>query len=105
MDKPKMEPMAIISMITGIVSLLCVFPGWCCGLWFIAPAPAIAAVILGIMARNKIKQEPEKLTGNTLTIVGLICGALSLLLFLVLIALTILMYAGVLTNEFMNMHR
>ncbi len=87
MDKPKMEPMALIAMITGIVSILCIFPGCCCGLWFISPAPAIAGIVLGIMGRNKINQDPEKLTGQILAIVGIICGAVAILAFLVWIVL------------------
>jgi len=93
-QKPKMETMALISLIAGIVSLLFIFPGCCCWLSWVAWAPGAAAIVLGIMARNKINQDPVNLTGGNLALIGIISGAAGVVLFLLFVVLYILGIAG-----------
>lgn len=93
-SKPKNETMAIVSLAAGIASLLCVFPGCCCYLVFIAPLPGIASIVTGFMARKKIEEDPVNLTGGTLALVGMICGIAGVAMFLVFIVLYILGIAG-----------
>ena len=94
MQKPKNDTMAIVSLASGIAAILCIFPGCCCYLSFIAPLPGIAAVVTGFLARKNIEKDPVNLTGNTLALVGMICGGAAVALFLVFIVLYILGIAG-----------
>jgi hypothetical protein len=102
MQKPKNDTMAIVSIAAGIASLLCVFPGCCCSLTFIAPLPGIAAVVTGFLARKNIEKDPVNLTGNTLAMVGMICGGASVVLFLVFVVLYILGIAGSVIGDMKN---
>ncbi len=62
----KQQGLAIGSLVTGILSMLCCFS--------FVTGPV--AVVLGIMAMNKEKAEPHLYTGKTLAMVGVITGAL-----------------------------
>jgi hypothetical protein len=93
-SKPKYETLAVISLVAGIAAILCIFPGCCCYLSFLAPAPGIAAIVLGIMSRKKIEQDPLNLTGSVLALTGMICGGVATALFLIFIILYILGIAG-----------
>jgi hypothetical protein len=59
--------MAVWSMITGILSLLC-----CCG--FAAPV----AIVLGMVALSQLKNHPE-LTGSGFAIAGIVMGIVAIL--------------------------
>lgn len=65
---------AIISMIAGIISLVC-----CC-LGMVSIIIAIAAVVLGIISIKK--EEPKK----GMAIAGIICGGVGLIISVVLVA-------------------
>ena len=101
-QKPKNEMMAIISLAAGIASVLCIFPGCCCYLSFVAPLPGIAAVITGYLARKKIAEDPVNLTGGMLALIGMICGGAGTALFLVYVVLYILGIAGGVMSDVMQ---
>lgn len=65
------KTLAIISLITGVVSVLC-----CNGIFVMG----IAAIILGFMARGKAKSNPTEYGGAGLALGGIITGGISLLL-------------------------
>jgi hypothetical protein len=71
---PRPNPMAIASMVLGILSI----PSCCCT--FVATPLSIAAVILGIVAMQKIKAEPQNWTGQGMAIAGIVTGGFGVLL-------------------------
>jgi hypothetical protein len=97
--KQRNETMAIVSLAAGIVAILCIFPGCCCYLSFLAPLPGVAGIVLGIMARKKIEQDPVNLTGDKLALIGMICGGVATALFVVFLVLYILGFAGQVIND------
>jgi hypothetical protein len=81
---PSFNPLAITSMILGILSI----PTCCC--WFIG-APfliAIAALVLGIVAMGKIRGNPQAWKGSGMAVAGIVCGSIGLLLDLLAIFTT-----------------
>lgn len=68
--------LAIWSLVAGVSGFMCLFTG-------------PIGVVLGFMARSRIKRSDGKLAGNGLALAGIITGALSLLLSLVGIALVL----------------
>ena len=74
----KFSPLAIISMICGILSIptcfcSCVAPG-------INSPLAITALVCGIIAMNKIKAQPQMWKGTGMAIAGIVTGGLGFLL-------------------------
>lgn len=65
---------AVASMIVGIISLLV-------GVWCLGPVPGLAALILGLVALSQIKNAPDKNGGKPFAVVGIVTGALSMLVF------------------------
>ena len=78
------QTLAIISLVVGILSL------FCCG-WFI---PGIAAIIMGFMARSKANNDPANYGGAGLALGGIITGAISLVLGVIVVALYFLGFAA-----------
>ncbi len=70
--------MAIASMVLGIVSLVL----FC--IWWLAIPCAILAVILGIVARGKANRGEAE--GRGMATAGIICGAIAILLAVLLVA-------------------
>ena len=70
----KMDEMAIASLVCGIISVVLVFPGCVCGGYMLAWAPGVAAIVLGVYGRKKIRQNPDALVGDNLALAGLITG-------------------------------
>lgn len=64
------KTLAIISLVTGILSL------FCCA-WFV---PGIAAVVMGFMAKSKAAKDPANYGGGGLALGAIISGAVSILL-------------------------
>jgi hypothetical protein len=73
---PRANPMAIASMVLGILSI----PSCCCA--FIGTPLSIAAVVLGIVAMQKIKAEPQSWTGQGMAVAGIACGGVGILLWI-----------------------
>ena len=72
--QPKFTPLAIISMVLGILSI----PACCCN-FFGAPF-SIAGLVLGILAMGKIRSNPQMFKGGGMAIAGIVCSAVGLLL-------------------------
>ncbi|GAH58314.1 unnamed protein product [marine sediment metagenome] len=77
----RINPMAIISLITGIVSLPC---GW---LWGAGIVFAIPAIILGILDLRNINKCKSSSRGKGFDIAGIVCGGLSIFSFIIVIVL------------------
>lgn len=71
---PKTDPLAIVSLVAGILSIPC-----CCCWFFGFPFP-IAAIACGIIALGRIKKQPQLYSGTTLCYAGIACGVLGFLL-------------------------
>ncbi len=83
--------MAVASLVCSIVSLLLS----CC--WFISLPLSIASIVLGIIVLNKKKE------GRTLAIIGIIIGAATIVICIILVAFTT--YAMYGNNEFSNYYK
>jgi dolichol kinase len=86
----KMDEMAIASLVCGIISVVLIFPGCVCGGYMLAWAPGVAAIVLGVYGRKKIRQNPDALLGDNLALAGLITGISGAALSAVVIVLYIL---------------
>jgi hypothetical protein len=80
MGGPKFQPLAITSMILGIISMptcfcSCVAPG-------LNSPLAIAGLVLGIIAMGKIKAQPQLYKGNGMAIAGIVTSSVGLILVL-----------------------
>ena len=62
------EPLAIAALAVGIGSLVFMWTP------FFSIVLGIAGLVLGIIAMNRIKAQPEELTGRGMALGGLICG-------------------------------
>ena len=83
------QTLAIISLVTGILSL------FCCA-WFI---PGLAAVIMGFLARGKANSNPSQYGGAGLALGGIITGGISLILGLIVVVLYFLGFAASLMQQ------
>ncbi len=72
--QPITEPLAIISLVTGILGL---FPGLCCCL--VGLPLTVSAIVCGHLALTKIKKFEGHLTGREMALVGLGLGYLAVL--------------------------
>lgn len=70
---PSNSVMAIISLVTGILGVIC------CGSWIFA----IAALILGFLARKEIAESGGMKTGGGMATAGLVLGAIGIVISLV----------------------
>ena len=68
------KTLAIVSLVSGILSCLCCFS--------IITGPV--ALVTGFMARGKIGEDPGTYGGGTLAMVGMILGVVGIILFLIL---------------------
>jgi hypothetical protein len=76
----KFSPLAIVSLVCGILSIptcfcSCFAPG-------LNSPLAIAAVVCGIIALNKMKAEPQMWKGGGMAIAGIVTGGLGIILVL-----------------------
>ncbi len=79
------NPLAIGSLVSGLASVVITFSCFCCGpLALVGGITSIVAIVLGVIALSQIKA--GKGDGRALAIVGIICGAVVLLLMLAVIA-------------------
>lgn len=83
------QTLAIISLVVGILSL------FCCA-WFI---PGLAAVIMGFMARSKALNNPSEYGGAGFALGGIITGAISLILGVIVAILYFLGFAASLMQQ------
>ena len=84
----KTSALALASLITGVVAIPTVF---CYGIGLLA---GLAAVITGHMARGQFKKNPGE-SGEGMALAGLICGYISMALFLLaVVAVSVLIALG-----------
>jgi predicted acyltransferase len=76
----KNSPLAIVSLVTGILGLLC------CP--FI---PSLVAIITGVLAKKEIKQKPEQLTGDGMATGGIVLGVVGLIVMVIGVILQLTM--------------
>lgn len=79
---PQTNPLAVTSLVTGIIGVLA-----SCFCWFIPVLP-IAALITGFIGRKQVRTEPQRYSGGGMGTAGLILGIVGLVLsvaFLVLV--------------------
>jgi len=70
---PKVHPLAIVSLVAGILSI----PLCCCFFGFVLP---IGAVACGFIALSQINKNPQAYSGAMLCYGGIACGGLGLVL-------------------------
>jgi hypothetical protein len=80
---PRFNPLALASMVLGIVSI----PGCCC--WFFGAPMAVAGLVLGFVSMGKIRSNPQMFKGGGMAIAGIVCSGAGLMLDLVAIFSTI----------------
>ena len=68
------KSLAVASMVLGIISITV---GWFC----LGPIPAIAGIILGIVALSQMKKNPNHFGGQPFAWTGIITGGLMLLIY------------------------
>jgi hypothetical protein len=73
---PQVNPLAIASMVLGILSI----PACCCA--FVGTPLSIAAVVLGIVSMQKIKAQPQAWKGTGMAIAGIVTGSLGVVLWI-----------------------
>lgn len=78
---PRTEPLALPTLICGILSIPAMF---CC---YAGVPLAIASVVMGIIALGKISSHPEQNEGKGMVIAGMICAGFSILMLILLFAL------------------
>lgn len=81
------QSLAVASLILGLIGITF---GWLCG----GPFFAILAVVLGIVALLQIKKDPLRHGGKPLALTGLILGALTLVIYVGLMALWAILFAA-----------
>jgi hypothetical protein len=70
---PRIHPLALVSLIAGVLSV----PACCC--WFGLPLP-VCAIACGIIGIGKIRGNPQAYSGAVFCIVGIVCGSFGLLI-------------------------
>jgi hypothetical protein len=73
------QSLAIASVVCGAISFAC-----------FGPLTSIPAVILGIMARNRVISDPQRYGGQGLATAGIILGGLNLALVVLYVVIVIL---------------
>lgn len=87
-DENTAKVLAIVSLVAGIVSLLC-----CC-ITYVAGVAAVAAIVCGIISINKSSSY------KGMAIAGIICGGVGIVIFGVIVILGV--FASGLANLFEN---
>jgi hypothetical protein len=71
---PRPDPLAIVSLVLGILSV----PSCCC--WGSGGLFAIAAVVTGILGLKRIRSTPQAWSGGGMAIAGIVCGSIGLVM-------------------------
>ncbi|MGN6369127.1 MAG: DUF4190 domain-containing protein [Phycisphaerae bacterium] len=91
--RARQHPMAVVSLITGVISLC----SCCCMLLFpVGIILSLTAVVTGIMTVRDVRARPDDYTGLPLAVIGIVCGSIELLL-------QLLFWGGALINLLINM--
>ena len=70
----KAHPLAIVSMVIGILSI---FPLCCCGAF--DSIFALAAIVCGIIGLVQIKNQADVYKGGGMAIAGVVCGSVAVI--------------------------
>jgi hypothetical protein len=76
MQGPRFNPLAIASLVCGILAV----PGCFC---FCGSPLGLAAVITGIIGMQQIRRDPQAFKGHGMALAGIICGGIGMALHLV----------------------
>jgi hypothetical protein len=77
---PRLNTMALLSMISGALSVLAIPAIFCCCIGLVVTGPAsIAALVMGFVALRQISGAPNVYTNRWMAVLGLICGVIGLL--------------------------
>lgn len=79
----KNDGMAVAALVCGILSFVC-----------FGPLTGIAAIILGVLSRNRIDQSGGSLTGRGMATAGLVLGSIAVVLTVVVLLLLVLAAAS-----------
>jgi predicted acyltransferase len=91
----KMNVLSLLSLISGAVSLPACFCS--CFLPLLSAVPAVAAIVMGIIGMNQVRQSQGQEKGGPMAIIGIVCGALGLVLALLAFLTTL---DDMITNRF-----
>ena len=81
--KSKINGFAILSLVTGILSITILLPG----LFVLSPILSIPAIIAGHIAWHKITKYPDKYRGKRKAIAGIIIGTITIIIWIAYISL------------------
>lgn len=81
---PKNNPLAIASLVLGIISVPTIF---CCGLGIIT---AILAIIFGCFSLGAIRRSDGSQAGSGLAVAGLVIGIIAIVIIIVVIAILVI---------------
>ena len=93
------------AMVLGIISLVVLPVGCCCGIGFLASAIlGILAVVFGVTARNRVRAAGGTVGGSGKAMAGIVCGgiAIGLAAILFILALAIGLGSGAFLNAINN---
>lgn len=96
-QQPQIEPLAIVSLVLGIMSWICS----CCGgmilggLVVVIMPLSIGGLACGIVSQRRIKAEPEFYDGQPIAIIGIILNLALTLLLMLMGLLMVLAIVGV----------
>jgi TRAP-type mannitol/chloroaromatic compound transport system permease small subunit len=65
----------VVALVTGILALI---P--CCNLYIMW----LVAIVTGVLAKGEIKKKPDELKGDGMALAGIIMGAVSLVIMIIL---------------------
>ncbi len=96
--------LAIVSLVTGIVSVLFIFLSGSVILGVLGVLIGIAAIVTGTMAMKQIKVTPASSSSKGMALAGIICGAIGLVLSLIITIACAACYASIggLTKDAFN---
>jgi hypothetical protein len=77
MGAPQMNPLAIISLVLGLVTCI--------------PGAGIGAIICGFLARGQIAREPQRYDGGGMAVAGIILGFLHVFLWVAYVLLFVVL--------------
>lgn len=104
MESPQVDPLAIVSLVIGIISWI----GTCCSSVIFAWLSAailpfsIAGAICGFVSMRRIRAEPEFYGGQSAAIIGFVLNLLLTLSIFLMLALSALVIFGIVAIPFLD---
>lgn len=92
------QTLALVSLILGGIGIITIIPTLLFTLCAILPVGfGLAAIITGFLGRSRASKKPDEYTGGGLALGGIITGAISLLVPIVIVVITLLLVFGMLS--------